>query len=136
MLGQLRSEPVLAEYSHPSRYQPILPLFDIGVVVATCAIQVYFGARNVAKLSPWQADNSDQLGVYLGFNTDVYCRSPAIAILFNRLGGSTERDRFQYWKRSLFIYAVTSSDDTCPQGTFNAAVVATLRRHYPDRFSL
>jgi hypothetical protein len=27
-----------------------------------------------------------------------------------------------------------SSQFKCPKGTFNAAVVATLRRHYPERF--
>jgi hypothetical protein len=97
-------------------------------------IQVFFGARDVAKLSTWQADNSDQPRVHLRFNTDVCCRNPSISILFNRIGGSTNRDSFQYWKLSLFIHAVTSSGDTCPQGTFNAAVVATLRRHYPDWF--
>ncbi len=58
--------------------QPILPLFDIAAAVATCAVQVYFGARNGANQSNWQAcwqaDNSGQLGIYLGFNTDVCCR--------------------------------------------------------------
>jgi hypothetical protein len=38
-------------------------------------------------------------------------------------------------KPSLSIFHIMASGDTCPQGTFNAAVVATLRRHYPDRFS-
>jgi hypothetical protein len=37
-------------------------------------------------------------------------------------------------KPSLSIAHIMVSGDTCPQGTFNAAVVATLRRHYPDRF--
>jgi hypothetical protein len=46
-----------------------------------------------------------------------------------------ERDRFEYLKRSLPVAYIMASGDTCPQGTFNAAVVATLRRHYPDRFS-
>lgn len=42
---------MLAEKSYPSTSQPIRPLFDIGVVVATCAIQVYFGVRHVAILA-------------------------------------------------------------------------------------
>jgi hypothetical protein len=33
--SSLRRHPVLAENTHPSRYQPIRPLFDIGVAVAT-----------------------------------------------------------------------------------------------------
>jgi hypothetical protein len=119
---------VLAETAHPPGYQPVRPLSDIPAAVATCAIQVCFGARNVAKLSRWQmcwqADNSGQLGVHLGFNADVCCCNPAMAILFDRLGGSTKRDRFQYWKRSLFIRAVTSSGDACPQETSNARHVA------------
>jgi hypothetical protein len=54
------------------------------------------GARHVAKLSNWQiywqAGDSGQVGVYLELGTGVCCRNPAIAILFNRLGGSTKRD--------------------------------------------
>ena len=34
----------------------------------------------------------------------------------------------------LSLGCIMASGDTCPQGTFNDAVVATLRRHYPERF--
>ena len=44
------------------------------------------------------------------------------------------RDRFEYLKRSLFIAYIMASGDTCPQGTFTTTVVASLRRHYPERF--
>jgi len=45
-----------------------------------------------------------------------------------------KRDRLQHLKPSRSIAHIMKSGDTCPQGTFNAAVVATLRRHYPERF--
>ena len=54
---------------------------------------------------------------------------------FQGFSTMAERDRFEYLKRSLSIaHIMVSGDTVCPQGTFNAAVVATLRRHYPDRF--
>jgi hypothetical protein len=37
-----------------------------------------------------------------------------------------KRDRFECLKRSLSIAHLMASGDTCPQGTSNAAVVATL----------
>ena len=55
---------------HPALGVIVRPLFDIVIAVATCAIQVYLGARNVAKLSRWQicwqADNSGHMGPYPG----------------------------------------------------------------------
>ena len=47
---------------------------------------------------------------------------------------TAKRDRFKHSKRSLFLVHIMANGDTCPQGTFNAAVVANLRRYYPDRF--
>ena len=39
---------------------------------------------------------------------------PAISMLLHRCGGSTQEDRFHYWKRSSFIRAVAIRGDTCP----------------------
>ncbi len=72
---------VLAENAHPSRYQPIRPLFLIEVAVAT-GDQDFFGARHFAKLSDWQTDSSGQSGVYPGFTPAVCCPNPAISGLF------------------------------------------------------
>jgi hypothetical protein len=44
-----------------------------------------------------------------------------------------KKDRLEYSKRPLSIAGIMTNGDTCPQGTFNAAVVANLRYHYPGR---
>jgi hypothetical protein len=57
--------------------------------------------------------------------------NPTISVFFfnNREGLLQE-----CLKRSLSISDIMASGDTCPQGTFTATVVASLRQHYPDRF--
>jgi hypothetical protein len=57
--------------------------------------------------------------------------NPTISVFFynNREGRIQE-----CLNSSLSISHIMANGDICPQGTFNAAVVATLRRHYPDLF--
>ena len=83
-------------------------------------IRVCFGVRVVPKLSSWQtcwqAGNSGQVGVHLGGNTVVCCRTRDISVLFNHIssGSAVKRDRFQYWGRSLFAVQFMVNDDLCP----------------------
>jgi site-specific DNA recombinase len=64
----------------------------------------------------------------------------ALGLLLQRiwvdLEGNVKEVVLQYWAQPLFVDLVAMlGDQIRPQGTFNATVVATLKRHYPERFA-
>jgi hypothetical protein len=70
--------------------------------------------------------------VFIWGSTRLSCiPNPTISVFFYNNG---EGPLQAFLKPSLSITHIMASGDTCPQGTFNAAVVATLRRRYPERF--
>jgi hypothetical protein len=109
-------------------------LFDTRVVAAACTIQVCFVACHLAKLTGGYSGTPATLinWLFIPGSPQLFV---ALVKPFQFLTTIAKRDRFEQLKRSLSITHIMVSSDTCPQGTFNAAVDANLRRHYRERFS-
>ena len=89
---------------------PILPLFGFTVAMATCAIQVCLGARNVAILSNWRTLWYGDDSGHPGFNTDVSFLNQAISVFFY----TSKKGPLQVFEAAPYFARIMISGDTCP----------------------
>jgi hypothetical protein len=101
---------VLVGKAHPSTYQPIHPLCELEVAVATW----WFKSASGHAMSP-----SCLTGGYSGKGITLvnWGSSQLFATLIKRVqcvATIAKRDRYKYSKRSLSIARIMASGDTCP----------------------
>lgn len=122
----------LPENTCPSIDQPIRRLSDAGVAVA-------IGASSPVRGTPCR--QTAWLAVTLA-NGSLWSNGCSIQMLIALIKGfqwfSTiaERDYVEHWKRSFSFAHIMANGDTSSQGTFGAAVVATLVAVQADSLSL
>jgi hypothetical protein len=108
---------VPGEHAYPSRYQPIQPLFDIGVAVATGDSSLIRGTpcRHTIQLADMLA------GRQLGSSGVQYSRLAPLIKRFQCFSTTEKRDRSQSSKRSLSHLMVNG--DTCPTDFESLAIL-------------
>jgi hypothetical protein len=98
---------VPGEHAYPSRYQPIQPLFDIGVAVAT--------GDSRHAMSPHYSVADMLAGRQLGSSGVQYSRLAPLIKRFQCFSTTEKRDRSQSSKRSL-SHLMVNGDMSAPKG--------------------